>query len=87
MELNGDDRFANVEWFSGSFHLLINSLQNLNGKHSKDIFSFFWSQWRKTSPRLARVCQNADEGQMAGQSHAPPHSQGTDVSRQKTVII
>ena len=52
MELDGDNSFANVEWFSGSFHLLINSLRNLNGKHSKDMFSFFWSQWRKTSPRL-----------------------------------
>ena len=52
MEKDGDDRFKKVEWFSGSFHLMINSLRNLNGKHSKEFFSSVCRRWRKSNQRL-----------------------------------
>eukprot|EP00536_Pseudo-nitzschia_multiseries_P019095 jgi/Psemu1/58879/gm1.58879_g len=40
----GDYIFAEVEWFSMSFDLMINSLRNLNGKHSKEAFIAFCQQ-------------------------------------------
>jgi len=52
MEERGDNSFAKVEWFSMSFHLMINSLRNLNGKHSKEAFVSVCKRWRNSTQRL-----------------------------------
>ena len=52
MEQRGDYSFDKVEWFSMSFHLMINSLRNLNGKHSKEAFVSVCKRWRNTTQRL-----------------------------------
>ena len=51
-EEQGDEKYAKAMWFSMPFHLMINSLRNLNGKHSREAFIAVNKQWRKSSQRL-----------------------------------
>jgi hypothetical protein len=52
MEAKGVFDWENVMWVSGAFHLLINSLRSLNGRHSQEVFSYFCSKWRQTQGHL-----------------------------------
>jgi hypothetical protein len=51
-EAKGDHSYDKVEWFSMAFHLMINSIRNLNSKHSKQVYVAFTRRWRKTTQRL-----------------------------------
>ena len=48
MDEQGDDRFKKVEWFSMSFHLLINSLCNTYWKLCRVTFLLVYGRWQTT---------------------------------------